>query len=55
MGHYSPHLPLVIALAGVSAALIVWASPGTDDPISLAFAIAGMALALLSIVVALVQ
>jgi hypothetical protein len=55
MGHYSPHLPLVIALAGVSAALIVWASPGTDDPISLAFAIASTALALLSIGVALVQ
>jgi hypothetical protein len=44
----------VIALAGVTAALIVWASPGTDDLISFAFAIAGMALALLSIVVALV-
>jgi hypothetical protein len=48
---YGPYSPLVLALAGTVAALIVWALPGADDRIGFAFAVAGVALALASIVV----
>ena len=44
-------LPLVLALAGIAAALIVWVFPGTDDRIGFALAIAGVALALATTVV----
>ena len=47
---YGPYYPLVLALAGTVAALIVWALPGADDRIGFAFAIAGVALALAGIV-----
>ena len=45
------YIPLMMAFAGIGAALIVWAVPGTDDLIGFAFAIAGVALALATIVV----
>ena len=45
-----PYSPLVLALAGTVAALIVWALPGADDRIGFAFAIAGVVLALAGIV-----
>jgi hypothetical protein len=45
-----PYSPLVLALAGTVAALIVWALPGADDRIGFALAIAGVALALAGIV-----
>jgi predicted acyltransferase len=47
---YGPYSPLVLALAGIVAALIVWAFPGADDRIGFALAIAGVALALAGIV-----
>ena len=47
---YGPYSPLVLALAGIAAALIVWVFPGTDDRIGFALAIAGVALALAGIV-----
>ena len=47
---YGPYYPLVLALAGIVAALIVWAFPGADDRIGFALAIAGVALALVGIV-----
>jgi hypothetical protein len=48
---YGPYSPLVLALAGIAAALIVWALPGADDRIGFALAIAGVALALATTVV----
>ena len=48
---YGPYSPLVLALAGIAAALIVWVFPGADDRIGFALAIAGVALALAGIVV----
>ena len=47
------YLPLVLALAGIVAALTVWAFPGTDDRIGFAFAIAGVALALAMLLIPL--
>ena len=47
---YGPYSPLVLALAGTVAALIVWALPGADDRTGFALAIAGVALALAGIV-----
>ena len=43
---YGPYYPLILVIAGMTAALIVWALPGADDRIGFAFAIAGVALAL---------
>jgi hypothetical protein len=45
----------VLALAGITAALIVWVFPGTDDRIGFALAIAVVALALAGIVWSLWQ
>jgi hypothetical protein len=50
MGDYSLYLPFVLAIAGIIAALVVWAFPGTDNWIGFAFAIAGVVLALAGIV-----
>ena len=50
MGDYSLYLPLVLAIAGIAAALIVWSFPGTNHLIGFAFAIAGVVLALAGIV-----
>ena len=50
---YSAYLPLVLVAAGLIAALIVWVFPGTDDRIGFAFAIAGVVLALVGIVLGL--
>ena len=47
---YGPYSPLVLALAGTVAALIVWALPEADDRIGFALAIAGVVLALAGIV-----
>jgi hypothetical protein len=44
------YIPLVLAFAGVVAALIVWVVPETDERIGFALAIAGVVLALSSIV-----
>ena len=51
MGDYSLYLPLVLAIAGITVALIVWSFPGTNHLIGFAFAIAGVALALATTVV----
>ena len=51
MGDYSLYLPFVLAIAGIIAALVVWAFPGTDNWIGFAFAIAGVVLALAGIVI----
>ena len=50
MGDYSLYLPLVLAIPGITAALIVWVFPETDYRIGFAFAIAGVVLALAGIV-----
>jgi hypothetical protein len=50
---YGPYYPLVLALAGIAAALIVWAFPGADEHIGFALAIAGVVLALAGIVLGL--
>ena len=47
---YGPYYPLVLALAGTVAALIVWTVPEADDRIGFAFAIAGVVIALAGIV-----
>ena len=44
------YIPVMMAFAGIVAALIVWTVPETDDLIGFAFAIAGVALALAGIV-----
>jgi hypothetical protein len=49
---YGPYYPLVLALAGIGAALVVWVFPEADDRIGFALAIAGVALALAGIVMA---
>ena len=51
MSLFSLYFPTVLVAAGMIAALIVWAVPGTDDLIGFAFAIAGVALALAGIFV----
>jgi hypothetical protein len=51
MGDYTPYYPLLLVVAGLVAALMVWALPGTDDRIGFALAIAGVALALVSMIV----
>jgi hypothetical protein len=51
MGDYTLYYPLLLVVAGLVAALMVWAFPGTDDRIGFALAIAGVALALVSIIV----
>ena len=51
MSLFSLYFPTVLIAAGMIAALIVWAVPGTDDRIGFAFAIAGVALALATVVV----
>jgi hypothetical protein len=47
---YSLYFPMVLVAAGMVAVLIVWAFPGTDDWIGFALAIAGVALALATVV-----
>jgi hypothetical protein len=49
---YDVYFLIVLVAAGMIAAITVWAVPGTDDWIGFAFAIAGVVLALTSIVVA---
>jgi hypothetical protein len=52
MGDYTLYYPLLLVVAGLAAALIiVWAFPGTDERIGFALAIAGVALALVSMIV----
>jgi hypothetical protein len=51
MGDYTPYYPLLLVVTGLAAALIVWAFPGIDDRIGFALAIAGVALALVSMIV----
>jgi hypothetical protein len=53
MGDYSLYLLFALAIAGITAALIVWAFPGTNDLIGFLFAIAGVVLALAGIVLSL--
>ena len=52
-GVYDLYFPIVLVVAGMLAAIMVWAVPGTEDWIGFAFAIAGVVLALTSIVASL--
>jgi hypothetical protein len=55
MGDYTLYYPLLLVVAGLAAALIiVWAFPGTDERIGFALAIAGVALALVSMIVGVI-